>query len=63
MKFIYFKILQWSPYPSIMGFPNLRPNCLDVVVVLSHELPKVFLDLNTLEYIPANGELLAEGQS
>ncbi len=52
-----------NPCPSSMGFPNLRPNCLDVVVVLSHELPEVFLDFNTLEYIPANGELLAEGQS
>ncbi len=60
-------ILAWedltNPCPSSTGFPNLRPNCLDVIIVLSHQSPKVFVDFNTLEYIPANGELLAEGQS
>ncbi len=52
-----------NPCLSSTGFPNLRPNCLDVVVVLSHESTKVFVDFNMLEYIPANSELLAEGQS
>jgi hypothetical protein len=48
---------------SSTGFPQLRPNCLDVIVVLRHHPTKVFKDLDALKYIPVNRELLAKSQS
>ncbi len=49
--------------PSSTGFLQLRPNCLDVIVVLRHHPTEVFKDLDVLQYIPVNCELLAKSQS
>ena len=51
------------PSPSSTGFPQLRPNSLDVVVILRHHPSEVLVDLHPLENVPADRELLAEGQS
>ncbi len=48
---------------SSTGFPQLRPNRLDVIVILCHHLTEVFKDLDALKYIPVNRELLAKSQS
>jgi hypothetical protein len=49
--------------PSSTGFPQLSPNCLNVIVILRHHLTEVLKDLDALKHIPVNRELLAKSQS
>jgi hypothetical protein len=48
--------------PGGTGFPKLRLNSPDIVIVLRHHLTKVLEDLDTLQDYPMYQKLLAEGQ-